>query len=188
MATDTSSDPDLIARTLSGDSAAFETLVRRHYRTAYAVALAHTANRAEAEDVCHDSFVRVAERLADCRTPGRFVHWLCSVVRNHARNVLARENVRRALELTPESAASGHDLERELELRELGDRLESALANLSPVQREVVLLHDLDGWTHEDIARLIGSSAGMSRQHLFHARRRLRTVLGQNTSEEYLND
>jgi RNA polymerase sigma-70 factor (ECF subfamily) len=66
--------------------------------------------------------------------------------------------------------------------------LESALASLSPVQREVVLLHDLDGWTHEDIARLIGTSAGMSRQHLFHARRRLRTVLGQNTSEEYLND
>ena len=188
MATDSTSDSDLIARTLAGDSAAFETLVRRHYRTAYTVALAYTANRAEAEDVCHDSFVRVADRLAECRTPSRFVNWLCSIVRNHARNTAARETVRRALQLTPDSAESGHDLERELELRELGDRLEAALANLSAIQREVVLLHDLDGWTHDDIARLIGSSAGMSRQHLFHARRRLREALGQETTSEYLND
>ena len=188
MATDTHVDSDLIARTLSGDAAAFETLVRRHYRTAYAVALAHTGNRAEAEDVCHDAFVRVAERLVDCRTPARFVHWLCSIVRNHARNAMARAHVRRAEQLTPESASSGHDIERDLELRELGGRLQAALANLSPIQREVVLLHDLDGWTHEDIARLIGSSAGMSRQHLFHARRRLRDALGQDTSEEYLHD
>ena len=185
---DASSDSDLITRTLSGDSAAFETLVRRHYRTAYSVALAHAGNRAVAEDVCHDAFVKVSERLIECRQPARFVHWLCSIVRNHARNALARENVRRAKPLTHESAASGQDPGREVELRELARRLELALAALSPIQREIVLLHDLDGWTHEDIAHIVGTSSGMSRQHLFHARRQLRETLGQHTSKEYLNE
>ena len=188
VATDTDTDAALVERTLAGDSTAFETLVRRHYRSAYAVALAHTANRAEAEDVCHDTFLRVAQRLAECRDPARFVHWLCAIARNRARNAIARQSVRKAEPLTEESASSPHDPGRELELRELGARLESALATLSAVQREVVLLHDLDGWTHEDIAQLIGTSAGLSRQHLFNARRRLRVALGQHTSKEYFNE
>jgi RNA polymerase sigma-70 factor (ECF subfamily) len=57
------------------------------------------------------------------------------------------------------------------------------LASLTPVQREVVLLHDLDGWTHESIAESIGTSSGMSRQHLFHARKRLRALLGPGSKE-----
>jgi RNA polymerase sigma-70 factor (ECF subfamily) len=96
--------------------------------------------------------------------------------------------VRRAEPLAHETVAARDDPGRDVELRELRDRLESALALLSRVQREVVLLHDLDGWTHEAIADVIGTSAGMSRQHLFHARRRLREALGQDTSKEYLND
>ena len=85
------------------------------------------------------------------------------------------------------TAASGDDSARDAERTELRARLEHALGTLTPVQREVVLLHDLDGWTHEAIGATIGTSAGMSRQHLFHARKRLREVLGPG-SKEYLND
>jgi RNA polymerase sigma-70 factor, ECF subfamily len=177
------SDAQLVARTCAGDTLAFDALVRRHYRAAFAVALAHMGNRADAEDVCHDAFVRAADRLEDCRSPDRFIQWLCAIVRNHARNTLERNKVRRAASLEHDTAASPDDSARAAELSELRTRLEEALAVLTPAQREVVLLHDLDGWTHESIAESLGTSAGMSRQHLFHARKRLRALLGPGTKE-----
>ena len=183
----TTPDAELVARTLGGDSGAFDALVRRHYRAAYAVALAHAGSRADAEDVCHDAFVRAAERLEDCRQPDRFVHWLCTIVRNHARNALAKAFVRRAAPLEHDTAQSGDDPARAAEIAELRTRLEQARTRLPPVQREVVLLHDLDGWTHDAIAQSIGTSAGMSRQHLFLARRRLREALGEHTPEDYFH-
>ena len=177
------SDAELVTRTCAGDAGAFDALVRRHYRAAFAVAFAHMGNRADAEDVCHDAFVRAADRLEDCRSPERFAQWLCAIVRNHARNTLERNNVRRTAPLEADTAASTHDSARDAELSELRARLEEALAALPPVQREVVLLHDLDGWTHESIAESLGTSPGMSRQHLFHARKRLRALLGPGPKE-----
>ena len=182
------SDVELIASTRGGDAAAFAALVRRHYRAAFAVALANTGNRADAEDACHDAFVRAAARLDDCREPDRFAQWLCAIVRNLARNLVARAKVRRASPLHHSTAPSSDDSERESARTELRHRLEAGLALLSPIQREVVLLHDLDGWSHESIAAVIGTSAGMSRQHLFHARRRLREILGADLPKEYFDE
>lgn len=182
------SDAELVARAIAGDESAYAQLVRRHYRAAFAVALARTGHRSDAEDVCHDAFVRAAERLEECRHPDRFVHWLSSIVRNHAHNYVARAFVRRTTELTPEHAASAEDPARHIERSQLREQLRHALGELTPVQREVVLLHDLEGWGHADIAKTVGTSEGMSRQHLFHARRRLRALLGANTSREYFNE
>lgn len=181
-------DATLVARTRDGDSGAFETLVRRHYRAAYAVALAQTRNHADAEDVCHDAFVRASQHLGECREPERFARWLCAIVRNHARNAASKGVVRRAASLdrtvVPSTASPARDAER----AELRERLIRALSTLSAVQREVVLLHDLDGWEHEDIAAVIGTSSGMSRQHLFKARKRLRDALGVFNPSEYFNE
>src|SRR5262245_7323012 len=89
------SDAELVARTRAGDASGFEALVRRHYRAAFAVAVSQLGGHTDAEDVCHDAFVRAAARLEDCRQPDRFIEWLCAIVRNHARNWAARERVRR---------------------------------------------------------------------------------------------
>ncbi len=180
-------DATLIARSCAGDAAAFDTLVRRHYRTAFSVALANTGHRADAEDVCHDALIRVAERLETCRDPARFAQWMCAIVRNRARNARERERVRRAESLDERVVQSGHDSDRDAQRAELRARLLGALAVLTPVQREVVLLHDLAGWTHQAIADLIGTSEGMSRQHLFQARRQLRGALGPDILE-YLDE
>lgn len=188
VATDLPPDSVLVARTLDGDRGAFEVLVRRHYRAAFSIALAYAPTRADAEDVCHDAFLRAAAKLRDCRDGSRFAFWLCAIVRNHARNAATRGGSRRSEALRPELVASERGPGREAELRDLRHRLEKALAILNPVQREVVLLHDLDGWTHSAIAEVIGTSAGMSRQHLFNARRRLREALGENTWKEYSHD
>jgi RNA polymerase sigma-70 factor (ECF subfamily) len=184
VSTGTPSDSELIARALGGDAVAFDLLVRRHYRTAFSIALAQTTNRADAEDVCHDAFLRAAERLGDCRTPERFAFWLGAIVRNHARNVVTRGILRHAAPLKPDTAASRDNPARDAEIGELRDRLEAAMSLLTAVQREVVLLHDMDGWSHADIGVAIGTSEGMSRQHLFQARRRLREALGRDTSKE----
>lgn len=178
------SDAELVSRACAADAAAFDALVRRHYRTAYSVALATTRRRADAEDVCHDAFVRAAEHLETCRQPERFAQWLCSIVRNRARNAVARSFGRRTTPLEHATAASTANPVRDAELAELRDRLTRALNGLSQVQREVVLLHDLAGHSHDEIAEVIGTSAGMSRQHLFKARQKLRASLDDLRSTE----
>ena len=176
------SDAALVARALAGDADSFEALVRRHFRAAYAVALALTREPADADDVCQDAFVRAWERLADCREPDRFAAWLAQIVRNRARNRLAYFRVRRAWPLSAAAdraaAASPHaDAERE----ELRRALLAALGTLPPVQREVVMLHDLEGMRHGEVAELVGCSEMMSRRHLSDARR----VLRQRLADRY---
>jgi RNA polymerase sigma-70 factor, ECF subfamily len=179
-------DAQLVAQSCAGDASAFDALVRRHYRAAFAVALAHTEHHADAEDVCHDAFIRAAERLDDCRQPDRFPQWLCAIVRNRAHNAVAKKRVRRAALLEADTAAGPENPARDAELSDLRGRLLAALSVLSAVQREVVLLHDLHGWSHDEIAGAIGTSAGMSRQHLFKARQRLRGALGERGAEDLL--
>ena len=181
-------DAELVAATRDGEVAAYEELVRRHYRAAFSIALANTGNRSDAEDVCHDALIRAAERLDDCREPSRFAQWLFAIVRNHARNSIARGRVRRAAPLEHDTAESGASPARDLEQAELRDRLVRAMGALPAIQREVVLLHDLDGRTHDEIAQIIGTSAGMSRQHLFKARKRLRVALDEYDSREHSHD
>ena len=89
-------DAELVARARKGDGAGFDALVRRHYRAAYAVALAVLGRRDDAEDICQEAWIRVLERIDDCRDPSRFVYWMLQIVRNRARNHLAYRQVRHA--------------------------------------------------------------------------------------------
>jgi DNA-directed RNA polymerase specialized sigma24 family protein len=89
-------DGVLVAKARQGDAAAFDALVRRHYRAAFGVALAVLGRRADAEDTCQDAWVRALEKLDECRQPDRFIAWLLQIVRNQARNQLDRRRVRAA--------------------------------------------------------------------------------------------
>ena len=113
-------------------------------------------------------------RLDDCRTPDRFAGWLMTIVRNRARNLVRRE-VLRVTDVVPETAAArGRTPEKEAEHTELRERLERALRRLPEVQREIVLLHDLEGWRHREIADHLGIPPGTVRSHLHFARKSLR--------------
>lgn len=182
------SDASLVERTRKGDERAFELLVRRHFRAAFGVAYSRLGNAMDAEDVCQDAFIKALERLDDCREPARFVGWLLQIVRNTAHNVASRSRLRNAEELHENvaSAPTDADAVRTLERAELGGSLERALQQLTVAQREVVLLHDLEGWEHRRIAETVGCSEVMSRQHLFQARRRLREILGADALSEHL--
>jgi RNA polymerase sigma-70 factor, ECF subfamily len=177
-------DGVLVSRTRRGDPVAFDILVRRHYRAAYAVALAILGQPADAQDVCQEGWVRALERLDDCREPNRFVFWLLQIMRNRARNYLDHRRVRAAEPLEASTAVGPDDPRKDLDRERLRARLEGALAELSEVQREIVLLHDLEGWSHREIAGSLEISEVMSRQHLFQARRRLRGLLGAGAPGE----
>jgi RNA polymerase sigma-70 factor (ECF subfamily) len=98
-----------------------------------------------------------------------------TIVRNRSRNLVRRE-VLRSTETVPEGAsAKGPTPERVVERIELEERLSSALEGLPEVQREVVLLHDLEGWKHREIAERLGIPSGTVRSHLHFARKALQS-------------
>jgi len=163
---------ELVARARRGDGGAFGELVRRHLRAAFAVALAVLGRPHDADDIAQEAFVVAFERLDDCREPARFSGWLLQIVRNRARHALEKRALRDAasdVALLPAPAIAGDVV--------LRTHLLAALATLQPVQREIVLLHDLDGWTHAEIAEALGLTEVNCRQHLFTARRALRAEL-----------
>ena len=177
-------DAALVARARRGDAPAFETLVRRHFGSAFAAALSVLGNRMDAEDVCQDAFIRALEKLDELRRPERFRSWLLQIVRNRARNYASYRRVRAAVPLDEVVAAADDDPAAFARREELARRLETALAELTRIQREVVLLHDMEGWKHREIAEALDISEGMSRQHLFNARRTLRRRLGAEVTKE----
>ncbi len=179
------SDAHLVSRARQGDSPAFGELVRRHLRSAYAIALAALAIPADAEDVCQDSFIIALERLDECRDPDRFAAWLFRIVRNRAHNFRRYTKLREGAPLeTVERADNAQNPERDAERGELRDRLSTAMTGLSEVQREVVILHDMNGWKHREIAALLGLPEGTVRSHLSYARRELRARLGTQLNEK----
>lgn len=136
----------------------------------------------DAEDVTQDAIVRALERLEECRDASKFGAWLGQIARRHALNALDARRVRATEPLAADSAADARadvaDAARPAELREVREALMSALGRLTPIQRNVVLLHDHDGRTHSEIGAIVGCSEGMSQQHLFAARKILRRHLG----------
>lgn len=171
----------LIGRAKLGDSSAFEELARICLRPAYVVALAIVRRPADAEDVAQDALILALERLESCREPLRFTAWLMTIVRNQARNWLDKRRLRDVLPEVPDEQSFGHVDKAAPRVQR--EKLLQALEQLSQVEREVVLLHDLEGYTHDEIGLIVGVSAVMSRQHLFVSRRKLRHTLRIDTSE-----
>ena len=129
----------------------------------------------QAEDVCQDALIRIWERLGECRDPERFGAWLGRAVHRHALNAIRGR--RDTVEVAADVPEPRPGADRRVEARDEAARLDRALRQLSREQREAVLLFDLEGWSHAEIAGLLDTSEAMSRQHLMLGRRRLRQLL-----------
>ncbi|MDQ2766142.1 MAG: sigma-70 family RNA polymerase sigma factor [Gemmatimonadota bacterium] len=177
-------DDELVRRTLAGDAEAFAPLVRRHRRAVLARALAVALDPLDADDIAQGAFVQAYEQLATLREPARFEVWLMTIVHRRALNFIRAEKRRRSEPLSdaiPDRARAS--AETALANHDLRTTLLAALAKLSLVQRSVVLLADLEDWSHERIAQSLGCSVVMSRRHLSDARRRLRELLAPKVEE-----
>lgn len=179
------SDGELIARTLSGDPAAFTRLVDRYRNAACATAFGILRHPDDAQDAAQEAFVQAYLRLGQLRHPDRFGPWLRRVV---ARVCLERlRRARPALSLD-EMEASGRSVavagpEASLERFAVRD----ALGQLSEVQRLTVTLHYLGGYSHEEIARHLEIPLPTVRSRLQHAKRRLREEMTEMLADAMQN-
>jgi RNA polymerase sigma-70 factor (ECF subfamily) len=165
-----SSDEDLVrAFVQDRDEGAFRTLYRRHAPALYGLALRlHGGARAPAEDAMQEAWVRAAERFSAFRFESAVRTWLVGILIN-----CSREGRRRAAE--PAHGADGQARAPAPDGRAVD--LERAIAAIAEGYRRVFLLHDLLGYTHREIASLLGVDEGTSKSQLFLARRALRQKL-----------
>ncbi len=181
MTPDASATVEWVRRAQRGESSAFDALARAFLRPAFAVALAVVQRPADAEDVAQEAVVTALERIDTCRHPERFGAWLFQSVRNRARNwVVHRSLGDVANDPTVADRTPADDPERGTLRRQLLEALQA----VTEVQREVVLLHDLEGWTHAEIAAALELSEVGCRQHLFTARKALRQRLDDRAAAE----
>lgn len=170
-------DAVLVRRAASADVAAFEQLYRRHHRRVYAVIVRLVGQAgARAEDLTQEAFVRAWQALPAFRFESTVATWLHRLAVTTA-----------LMELRARRSRPWQDDDTELEQvaatdmvgrAMLGRDLEQAVASLPPRARAVLVLHDVEGWTHEEIATELGMAVGSSKAQLHRARGLLRERLG----------
>jgi len=172
-------DDDLVRASVAGDLRAFEALYRRHLGRVHGVILRLVGHAARAEDLTQDAFVRAWQALASYRFESAFGTWLYRLAANTALMELRSRRSQPALDGDDEDTldhvervdSAGHATALSLDL----DR---AVATLPPRARAVLVLFDIEGWTHEEIADQLDMAVGSSKAQLHRARRLLRTRLG----------
>jgi len=167
---------DLIRRAQNGDQAAFELLYRKYVDRVYAVCLRMSASAGQAEEMTQEAFVRAWQMLATFRGESDFFSWLYRV----AVNVVfsnRRSDRRRTSRMmtTSDLAIYNHRHAASSEGENLD--LEKAIAALPRQARAVFVLHDVEGYRHEEIAELMNLSVGTCKSQLHRARRILREAL-----------
>ena len=166
---------ELVRLAKNGDERGFAGLVRLHQRRAYIVARSIVMTHEDAEDAVQEGFLR-AHQAVDRFDPAQtFGAWLNRIVANAALDQARRRKVRNAEELSDAIPAAFRD---PAEGRELKDRLRTALAQLPDRARSVIVLHDVEGFTHAEIGEMLGIPGGTARSDLHHARQKLRVLLG----------
>lgn len=165
---------ELVAAAQRGDQIAFAGLVAMHQRKAYAIARAIVYVHEDAEDAVQEAFLRAYQALAKFRPEESFGAWLSRIVANAALDITRRRKIRKADELSeyfPDTFSDPGESE------ELQRRLSHALGRLAQRPRAVIVLHDVEGYTHVEIAKMLDIPEGTARSDLFHARRQLRKLL-----------
>ena len=177
-------EPDLVARARAGDRGAFGVLVERYAAAARRVARAVLGDPDDADDAAQDGMLSALVKLEqyDARRP--FGPWLLRIVANAATDRRRRRSVRRVEPLDAGLVAGGTRPDSTVERRALAQRLREALAELPERRRLAVVLFDVEGYSHAEIAQVLGIPEGTVRSEVFHARRRLRALLADWKEEE----
>jgi len=171
----------LCKRCQQGDIGALEELYKRHKDKVYALAIRLTNNVQDAEDIVQDVFVQVHRKINSFRGDAAFSSWLYRIATNISMSAL-RQRQRRGKEQTSEHIqAMGHQAQVN-DTRLLKPFLEEAIASLPPKSRMVFVLHDVQGFQHQEIAQMLNCSVGTSKSQLHKARSHLRKTLRSRLS------
>ena len=182
-------DPDsnLVAQCLTGDEAAWETLVRTHTRRVYGFCYRFTNKDSEAQDLTQEIFLRVFKSLKSYRSDeGAFVTWLTRLSRNllidhyrRTRQERVTDSIEEQLPMIEERTAGAARPDTILAGREASEALQAALQRLSPDLREAVILRDLQEMEYREIAGVLKIPEGTVKSRLNRGRAELARVLRQ---------
>ncbi|MFC1530455.1 RNA polymerase sigma factor [Gemmatimonadota bacterium] len=197
-------DEALIADIAAGEREAFEELGRRYIKKAYSIALRMTRNREDAWDLAQDALLEIHRSATGFDRRYSFSSWFYRIVVNKTLNFLKREKLRSGAfaagmeekflgdkgvslrggdpvdpddEYTTGTLVERGDPEQEYEITEIRARIEGALEVLSPEQRMVVVLFDMEGYSHREIAEVLECPEGTVMSRLHYGRMKLRDQL-----------
>jgi RNA polymerase sigma-70 factor, ECF subfamily len=184
------SEAEAIERAKQGDAEAFETLYNLHKRRIYSLCLRMTANAAEAEDLTQEAFMQLFRKIATFRGESAFSTWLHRMavnvvlmqLRKKGLPVVPLEDDIETEEETPKRDYGAQDLALEGSIDRL--RLQNAIGKLPPGYRTIFVLHDVEGYEHNEIAELVSCSIGNSKSQLHKARMKLRELLRTSRAEK----
>jgi len=172
----------MIAAVLAGDSAAEQALYEAHVDRVYRLAYRMTGDDTLAQDCTQDTFVRVFDRLGDFRGDAALGTWIHAVATTVILNCLRTVKRLRGREMPEDAAMDIGHAPRATE-PDLKRRLRDAIDGLPDKLRMVFLMHDVEGYTHEEIGGALGVPVGTSKAQLFRARARLRDALADFAGE-----
>ena len=184
-------EEEAIEKARNGDARAFETLYAMHKRRVYSLCLRMLGNVAEAEDLTQEAFLQLYRKIGTFRGESAFSTWLhrlsVNVVLMHLRKkslpvVSLEETTQAGEEDTPKKDFGADDLALAGSIDRL--QLQKAVGDLPPGYRTIFVLHDVEGYEHNEIAAMVGCSIGNSKSQLHKARMKLRDLLKMNRAEK----
>jgi RNA polymerase sigma-70 factor (ECF subfamily) len=181
-------DQLLVERVQSGDVAAFDVLVRKYRERLYGIIYNLTSNREDAADLTQEAFIKAFSSINRFKGKSAFFTWLYRIGVNTALSHLKRNRFRRFFSLEHiqdegsnaqvlETLAAKHKSEKGALLSELQEKLNEAMQKLSPKHRTVVVLFEIEGLSHQEIADIVGCSVGTVRSRLHYAKQQLQADL-----------
>ena len=187
---DNTVEAELIEKAKLGDAQAFQALYEKHKRRVYSLCLRMTSNTAEAEDLTQEAFLQLYRKIATFRGESAFSTWLhrmaVNVVLMHLRKkglpVVSLEETTEGDEDTPKKDFGADDPRLAGSVDRL--RLQNAVERLPPGYRTIFVLHDVEGYEHNEIATMVGCSIGNSKSQLHKARMKLRDFLKTSRAEK----
>lgn len=180
----------LVRRAQKGELAAYDELVRRYQERIYATVYHMTSNHEDANDLAQESFIKAYQALKTFKGGSSFYTWLYRIAVNKTINFLKQRKNKHHFSLNDLDFTAENDPDmvalvsentpvRNAGLTELQKKLNEALHKLSQPHRMVVVLHDVQGMAHEEIAEIMDCNIGTVRSRLFYARQQLQSHLAE---------
>ena len=185
VVTNSGTDFALAQSATTGNMAAFEELYNRHHRRVYSLCLRMLQNTAEAEDLTQEVFIQLYRKIGSFRGDSAFTTWLHRMTVNQVLMHFRKRTVK--FEKTTEEGETPVQIVLGTENQSrmpIVDKiaLESAIAQLPNGYKNVFVLHDVEGYEHEEVARILGCSVGTSKSQLHKARLKMRKLLQKKSN------
>ena len=182
-------DFDLTQAASAGDMGAFEEIYQRHHRRVYSICLRMLQNAHEAEDLTQDVFIQLYRKIGSFRGDSAFTTWLHRMTVNQVLMHFRKRNVKfeKTTEEgeTPDQVVAGTANPEKMPIVDK-IALENAIDQLPDGYKNVFVLHDVEGFEHEEVARILGCSVGTSKSQLHKARLKLRKLLKKKANPRLL--